>query len=154
MYADDIILLSTSAKGLQRKLDKLNDYCKDWCLNTNTSKTKIMVFNKAGRHLKLDFKFNDVKLECASNYRYLGLKFNSSGSFSFAQKQLYQKALKAFFKLKKDFISLSPNVKSTINVFEHTIKPMFLYGSEIWGYFNPFSKKNCQKGIYIRYNFQ
>jgi hypothetical protein len=67
MYADDIILLSTSAKGLQRKLDKLNDYCKDWCLNTNTSKTKIMVFNKAGRHLKLDFKFNDVKLEYASS---------------------------------------------------------------------------------------
>ena len=56
-----------------------------------------------------------------------------------------KKALKAFFKLKKDFISLSPNVKSTINVFEHTIKPMFRYGSEIWGYFNPFSKKNCQK---------
>jgi len=110
MYADDIILLSTSAKGLQRKLDKLNDYCKDckdWCLNINTSKTKIMIFNKAGRHLKLDFKFNDVKLECASNYRYLGLEFNSSGSFSFAQKQLYQKALKAFFKLKKRLLHIS-----------------------------------------------
>jgi hypothetical protein len=54
-----------------------------------------MVFNKAGRHLKLDFKFNDVKLEYASNYKYLGLKFNLSGSFSLAQNQLYQKALKA-----------------------------------------------------------
>jgi hypothetical protein len=83
-----------------------------------------------------------VKLaECASNYRYLGLEFNSSRSFSLAQKQLYQKALKAFFKLKKDFISLSPNVKSTIHVFDHTIKPILLYGSEIWGYFNPFSIK-------------
>jgi hypothetical protein len=141
MYADDIILLSTSAKGLQHKLDKLNDYCKDWCLNINTSKAKIIIFNKAGRHLKLDFKFNDVKLECASNYRYLGLEFNSSGSLSIAQKQLYQKALKAFFKLRKDFISLSPNVKSTIHDFDHTIKPILLYGSEIWGYFNPFSIK-------------
>jgi hypothetical protein len=95
MYADDIILLSTSAKGLQHKLDKLNDYCKDWCLNINTSKTKIIIFNKAGRHLKLDFKFNDVKLECASNYRYLGLEFNSSGSLLIAQKQL-SKSFKGF----------------------------------------------------------
>ena len=71
--------------------------------------------------------------ECASNYRYLGLEFNSSRSFSFAQKQLYQKALKAFIKLKKDFISLSSNVKSTIHDFDHTIKPILLYGS------------NCQK---------
>jgi hypothetical protein len=48
MYANDVILLSKTAAGLQSKIDILNHYCEDWCLNVNTSKTKILVFNKAG----------------------------------------------------------------------------------------------------------
>jgi hypothetical protein len=49
MYADDIILLSSTAEGLQAKLDILDSYCNDWCLTVNPTKTKIFVFNKAGR---------------------------------------------------------------------------------------------------------
>ena len=55
MYADDIILLSSSARGLQRKLDILNQYSKEWCLRVNTNKTKIITFNKAGKLLNFDF---------------------------------------------------------------------------------------------------
>jgi hypothetical protein len=32
MYADDIILLSSTAESLQAKLDILDSYCNDWCL--------------------------------------------------------------------------------------------------------------------------
>ena len=32
MYADDIILLSTSAPGLQEKIGILGKFCDDWCL--------------------------------------------------------------------------------------------------------------------------
>jgi hypothetical protein len=39
------------------------------------------------------------------------------------------------------FVSLNPNIRSSLHVFDHTIKPIRLYGSEIWGYFNPFKKK-------------
>lgn len=142
MYADDIILLSSTAEGLQQELDILQQYCNDWCLCVNTSKTKIIVFNKAGRLSKAKFYLDDVELECVSEYKYLGVTFCSSGSFSLAQKQLYQKALKSFFKLRKNFISLNPDVKTTIHIFDHTIKPILLYASEIWGCFNPFTKKN------------
>jgi hypothetical protein len=58
MYADDIILLSKSAKGLQEKLDILNTYCKGWCLTVNTSKTKILIlkmYSLIGRYLKKRF---------------------------------------------------------------------------------------------------
>jgi hypothetical protein len=30
MFADDILLLSESAEGLQKSLDKLSEYCKKW----------------------------------------------------------------------------------------------------------------------------
>ena len=141
MYADDIVLLSSSAQGLQCKLDRLHSYCKEWCLNVNTTKTKILIFNKAGRHIYHKFVIDKTEIECVSSYKYLGITFCSSGSFSLAQKELYQKALKAFFKLRTDFFSLNPSVKTAIHVFDHTIKPILLYGSEIWGYFNPFTSK-------------
>ena len=101
MYADDIILLSSSAHGLQQELYILVQYCIDWCLSINTFKTKIIIFNKAGRLCKSKFYLADVELECVQEYKYLGVTFCPSGSFSFAQKLLYQKALKSFFKLRK-----------------------------------------------------
>ena len=52
-----------------------------------------------------------------------------------------QKALKTFFKLRKDFLSLNPGIKTCINVFVHTIKPILLYDSEVWGIFNVTSAK-------------
>jgi len=141
MYADDVILLSKTAAGLQSKIDILNHYCEDWCLNVNTSKTKILVFNKAGRHYRFNFKFNNVPLESVNEYKYLGIHFCASGSFSYAQEQLYKKGLKAYFKLTKDFLSMHPSVKTSMHVFDHTIKSILLYGCEIWGMFNPFSSK-------------
>lgn len=141
MYADDVILLSASATGLQTKLDRLNAYCKNWCLSVNTSKTKVLIFNKAGRHLSQKFVLNTVNLECVSRYKYLGIYFCASGSFAFAQKELYQKAQKSYFKLCKDFLQLNPDIKISLHVFDHTIKPILLYGSEIWGTFSPFTAK-------------
>ena len=81
------------------------------------------------------------EIECVSQYKYLGIKFCASGSFSPAQKELYSKALKGYYKLRRDFISFGPNVKNSIHVFDHIIKPILLYGSEVWGYFNPFKKR-------------
>ena len=90
MYADDIVLLSTSPQGLQTKLDILKQYCNDWCLTVNTNKTKVLIFNKAGKHIKHTFNFNDSQLECVNRYKYLGIHFCASGSFYFAQEELYK----------------------------------------------------------------
>jgi hypothetical protein len=56
---DDLVLFSTSAKGLQTRLDKLQKYCKDWCLKVNPNKTKVLVFNKADRHIQEKFMYEN-----------------------------------------------------------------------------------------------
>ena len=133
MYADDIILLSSTAKGLQTKLDILGKYCDDWCLTVNPTKTKVLIFNKAGRLIQNKFIYKEYILDCVQHYKYLGVYFSASGTFSFAQNELYKKGLKAFFKLQKDFLSMNPKLKTSMHVFDHTIKPILLYGCEIWG---------------------
>ncbi|MEW8547928.1 MAG: hypothetical protein AB2693_30855, partial [Candidatus Thiodiazotropha sp.] len=38
-------------------------------------------------------------------------------------------------------MNLRPSIKTSMHIFDHTIKPILLYGSEIWGVFNPASSK-------------
>ena len=129
-------MLSSTAEGLQAKLDILDSYCNDWCLTVNPTKTKILVFNKAGRHLRHKFKHKACELECVQHCKNLGVYFSASGTFSFAQDELYKKSLKAYFKVQKDFLSLNPKPKTSIHIFDHTIKLIVLYGCEIWSTFN------------------
>ena len=135
MYADDIVILSSSREGLQKRLDKLSLFCKEWCLNVNIDKTKIIIFNKNGTLIKHEFKFESETLECVKHYRYLGVYFSSSGIFNFAQDDIYKRALKASFKLTKLVSSSEPSIKTSLHLFDHLIKPIVLYGAEIWGMF-------------------
>ena len=66
------------------------------------------MFNKSGTTSKDDFFFENTKLENVHDYKYLGLKFSASGSFSLARKKMYNKALNAYFKLVKDILSFHP----------------------------------------------
>ena len=46
LYADDTVLLSESAEGLQLALIYFEEYCDIWKLKVNTSKTTIVIFSK------------------------------------------------------------------------------------------------------------
>ena len=132
LYADDVILLSQNETGLQNCLNKLENYCTDWCLDVNLDKTKVLIFNKAGKLYNYEFKYNGKTLENVREYKYLGVIFCISGSFSVASSELYKKALKGIFKLKSVFGSTYPNSSIAFHIFDHTIKPILTYGSEIW----------------------
>ena len=44
LYADDLILMSTSPEGLQQHLDALASFCELRQLTVNLSKTKVVIF--------------------------------------------------------------------------------------------------------------
>ena len=46
MYADDVVLISSSAAGLRKHLHTLSEFCQNWRLVVNTAKTTIFVFGK------------------------------------------------------------------------------------------------------------
>ena len=96
-----------------------------------------MVFNNTGKLEPNTFTYNNKNLENVKKYNYLGITFCNNGSFSGAKQVLYQKGLKAYFKFRKCFEHHKPKIKTLIHVFDHTIKPVLLYGSEVWGLFPP-----------------
>lgn len=136
LYADDLVILSNTKSSLQASLDKLNDYSAKWGLQVNINKTKIMIFNPQKAKLAEHFDIGSKRLECVFEYKYLGIIFCSSGSFEPAQTNLYQRSLKAYFKMSKMISSEHINTNTIIHLFDHMVKPIILYASEIWGTFD------------------
>ena len=133
LYADDLVIVSESDSGLQNGIFKLQDYCVKWNLEINLDKTRIMIFNKSGKTLKSRaFYFDGKILQVTNEYKYLGIIFKPSGSFTHAVKHLILKARKAMFSLRNvlppNRISLIPYLK----LFNACIQPILLYGAEVW----------------------
>ena len=139
MYADDLILLSDTPKGLQRQIDKLNNYCDEWKLNINLKKTKIMIFNRGNKLIKSEFKINEVVLENVKSLKYLGFTITSKNcSFLPTLEDLSIKAKRVIYALnRKTKISRYP-IKLALKLFDTLIKPILLYGAEVWGPYTDF----------------
>jgi hypothetical protein len=133
LYADDLVLISDSATGLQNALEKLNKYCDDWGLTINPQKTKAFMATNQKKPIPLQVQIGTTPIECVDEVTYLGIVINKDGSFKNCIKTLYNKGLKAMFKLTK-MMSPLPNPATSLHLFEHLIKPILLYGSEIWCY--------------------
>ena len=78
-YADDLILLSPSVKGLQILIDKCNSYFAANFLSLNTQKTKVL-FVKPKRVLyygEPKLYVGTEQLEVVNNFKYLGVILNN-----------------------------------------------------------------------------
>ncbi len=136
MYADDLILLSGTENGLQKCLDRLELYCSQWHLSLNLSKTKTVIFRRNGHKLKAPcFRYGNQNVESADSYCYLGLTLKSNGDFKEAVQLLCDKATKASFCLTKSLGNHNQNIQICLRLYDSMIKPILLYGSEVWGAF-------------------
>ena len=49
LYADDFVLISHSAEGLQKAICKLSEYCNKWLLSINLKETTVLIFQNKYR---------------------------------------------------------------------------------------------------------
>ena len=134
LYADDTVIFSDSEDGLQYALNTFNEYCDKWRLTVNAAKTKIIIFNSRGRPKPTTkFTLKGADIEIINEYKYLGIYFSQSGAFVTAKKHIAEQANKAVFSLIKNTKKLSLPFDIQIDLFEKTVKPILLYGCEIWG---------------------
>ena len=79
IWADDLLLLSQTEAGLNSMLETLNHYATSNGLNINIDKTKVMIFNKTGRHIRKTFYLGETIIETSREYKYLGFKVTPYG---------------------------------------------------------------------------
>ena len=101
-YADDIILISKSALGLQNLLNCLHKFCEEWKMKVNTTKTKCITFQEKNKVNKIEiFRIGNASLSNVAEFLYLGLKINTAGSFKGSLNLFGDKAKRACFSLNK-----------------------------------------------------
>lgn len=134
IYADDLLIISDSPGGLQKSLSKLEEYCSIWKLEINTKKSKVVVFRPTKKLDNYTFSIYGETLDIVNSITYLGISFSYTGNFSDAMKNLKLKGMRALFKLLSTLKSADvSNAVINLKLFDSMIKPILLYGSQVWG---------------------
>ena len=133
-WADDLVLMALDRISLDKQISILEDYCNDWGLEINDSKTKYMIFNGRKRSTQNPAPptINGVDLEQVTNYCYLGIKISSNGKFSDAIKSLSSKGLGAMMSLRNSVDRRFIHPKSLDLLFDSLVAPILTYGCQIW----------------------
>ena len=148
LYADDTVLFSSNPNDLQKCLDTFKHYCTTWRLTVNVAKTKILIISQGRPSANLHFYYDSYELEIVKEYKYLGIYISRSGSFNTAKQHISEQANKALFSMIKKCRDLNLPVDLQIDLFDKTIKPILLYGCEIWGFGNCASIERIQLKFY------
>jgi hypothetical protein len=135
LFADDIVLISTTPKGLQVQLNCLKSCCDKLRLNVNVDKTKVMVFRKGGYLGKFEkWYLGETRLEVVKQYCYLGYIFTTMLSYKIGTSHLVVKGKRAVYLLNKAFFNCKEMTQSIyFKVFEARVMSILLYSAEIWG---------------------
>ncbi|MEW8547414.1 MAG: reverse transcriptase family protein, partial [Candidatus Thiodiazotropha sp.] len=136
LFADDTVLFSSNMKDLQATLNIFESYCETWKLKVNTNKTKIMIFSGGRIPKNQKFYFKGQEIEIVNEYKYLGIFLARSGSFLKAKKHIVEQANNALFSLQRKIRFLNLPIDMQFDLFNKMIKPILLYGCELWGFGN------------------
>jgi hypothetical protein len=135
LFADDVVLISTTSTGLQHQLNLLKLCCDQLHLSVNRDKTKVIVFRKGGflaKHEK--WYFDGKQLEVVNKYCYLGFFFTTMLSVKLGTENLALKGKKAVFYLNSLFGKCKDMGKEAFfKIFDAKVQSILLYSSEIWG---------------------
>ena len=130
LYADDLVIIASTRLDLQRKLDRLHQYCIIKCLSVNIKNSKILVINSFSR--TGSFRFSTDTLEEVDLFKYLGLTF--CRNVKKTQENLASQARRAqasFDCYIMQHKHLPVNV--IFELFDTLIKSILFYGNEIYG---------------------
>ena len=134
-YADDIIEGSDSVISLQSLINLTAGFCLRKKMEVNLSKTKIVVFRNGGFLRNYEkWYYRGQRIEVVSAYKYMGLTVTPKLIWTRAKETLATQARKSIITLYKlqhnigyfDYLDL-------FKLFDTMVKPVLLYGAEIWG---------------------
>ena len=134
LWADDLVMLSESEGGIRKMLEKLEAFSSKNGLLINEDKSKCMIFNKTGRHIRCNFPCGKLIISSVREYKYLGFVITPSGEIVTGLKDLHSRALYAMVQLRKKLgESFRQHIDISFHLFDALIKPILLYCSDYWG---------------------
>jgi len=111
-------------------------FCDRWGLSINLAKTKIVVFRRGGvRRANERWYYKEHEIEVVPMYKYLGILFTSTLCWDKAVNTLSMQAKKALGILTRySYACGGLPMSIAFHLFDKLVKPVVLYGAEIWGF--------------------
>ena len=136
LYADDMVLLGEDEDSLQCLLNELKNWCANWRVKVNETKTQVVHFrNKRSDITNYSFMYNGKELEIKNNYRYLGVILDDHLDLSHCTQTLADAAGRALGAIISKFKSLrNVGYKTFTNLFSSGVQPILEYSAGVWGF--------------------
>ena len=157
VYADDILLMSESQKGIIKQIKLLQKFCLENGLKINYNKTKIMISspgtNKCKyKHLNISSIDANHTIEIVDDYKYLGMWINTCKTNKCHIENLAKKGKKSSFltaKALKEFGHINGNL--LYDTYETLTISKMKYGGELCFYDNLLILNQIQYQFYKRF---
>ena len=134
LFADDTVLIGLTEEDLQTALHVFEKYCNESKLNVNIQKTKVIVFSAERISKNMNYFFRGQEIEIVTEYKYLDIYVARSGSFLRAKQHIADQANLALFSLLRKIKKLYLPIHIQIDPFNKMVKPVLLFGCEVWGF--------------------
>ena len=131
LCADDDVLLSWTAAGLQDLLDSMHAFCLSLGLTISPSNTEVVVFDGSSSDT---WHVGQHVLPRSASFKYLGIVFHESGGMTEALARLLQngKGVAARLSAKHKALMCDKSFPMMRRLFDAVVRPTLLYGCEVW----------------------
>ena len=148
LYADDLVIIASNEEDLQHMLCKLNEWCTQWKMEINESKSKVIHFcRKYKQQSEYCFTVGAKILNYESSYKYLGIWVNEFCDFSKTEKLLSESGDRALGKVVGKFKGMKNMGYNTYTkLYNACVATILNYGVGVWGAYSngQMSEKNSE----------
>ena len=131
LFADDLVLLSSTESGLQRALNSFEDACNTAGMKISTAKTEVLHLSRNPDQCVL--QVNGATLKQVEKFKYLGVAFTSDGrqheelDTRIGKASAVMRALHYSVVIKREL-----SKKAKLSIFKTVFVPILTYGHESW----------------------
>ena len=127
-YADDMVILAPSLKGLSNLLAACSDYCLEWDICLNPKKSRNLYFGKRTT-ISHDITMNGTIIQWTDEWVYLGLTLKSGKSFNCSVKD----RIKKFYRCANAIFRIDGSSNDTVmlHLVETHCVPLLTYAIEV-----------------------
>ena len=135
LFADDLITASQTVKGLQNQMNRVAEFADYWRMEININKTECVVFRRGGRlSSKEKWKYKGLPVTVSNRFKYLGIWFSCCHTFNPHVEKVMGRAVQALGAMGRLIHGVGGlPIKLLNHIYEMTVTPILLYGSEIFG---------------------
>ena len=130
LFADDLVLLSSTESGLQRALNSFADACNTAGMKISTAKTEVLHLSRNPNQCVL--QVNGATLKQVEKFKYLGVAFASDGRQDEELDTRIGKASAAMRALHYSVVKRELSKKAKLSIFKAVFVPILTYGHKSW----------------------